>query len=101
MHSLDNKKKIVAPKANLKHSWSYKDVYIHSDQSKEKRMLWANLKSQVNAYRTGESNIRGDTHNSRRSGGQPTVMEAMVIGRQNQLDIETVIRVQVSVNLII
>ena len=47
MHSLDNKKKILASKAIPKHPRSYKEVYIHCDQSKEERMMSTNLRSLV------------------------------------------------------
>ena len=58
MQSLGDKKKILASKSSLKHSRVYKDVYIHSDQTKEERMMSANLRSLVSAYKAGDSNIR-------------------------------------------
>ena len=58
MQSLDDKKKILASKSSLKHSRVYKDVYMHSDQTKEERMMSSNLRSLVSAYKAGDSNIR-------------------------------------------
>ena len=56
--SLEDKKKILSAKASLRHSRRYKDVYIHGDQSKKERMYSANLRSLVNAYKSGDSNTR-------------------------------------------
>ena len=56
--SLDDKKRVLSAKASLRHSRRYRDVYIHGDQSRKERLYSANLRSLVNAYKSGDNNIR-------------------------------------------
>ena len=58
LSSLDDKKRVMAAKASLKDNRIYKDVYIHNDQARRDLMYAANLRSLVNAYRSGDSNMR-------------------------------------------
>ena len=48
----------MSAKASLRHSRRYRDVYIHGDQSRKERLYSANLRSLVNAYKSGVNNIR-------------------------------------------
>ena len=44
--------------ATLRHSRVYKDIYVHTDQTKEERVMSANLRSLVSAYKAWDNNIR-------------------------------------------
>lgn len=58
LRNIEDKKKIMTAKAILRHDRRYKDIFIHNDQTKEERLMSANLRSLVNAYRSGDSNIQ-------------------------------------------
>lgn len=54
---MEDKRKILTSKTTLRTTRRYRDVFIHSDQTKEERLMSANLRSLINAYKAGDSNI--------------------------------------------
>ena len=58
MKTMDDKKRVLTKKTSLKDSRRYQNVYIYSDQTREERLLSANFRSLVSAYKSGDNNIR-------------------------------------------
>ena len=56
--NLDDKERVMSAKTRLRQSRRDRDVYIHGDQSRKDRLYSANLRSLVNAYNSGDSDIR-------------------------------------------
>ena len=57
MKSMDDKKKVMTKKASLKDNRRYQNVYIYSDQTREERLMSANFRSLISAYKSGDNNI--------------------------------------------
>lgn len=53
----DDKKQIMESKSRLKDSRRYSDVIIHNDQTKEERIMSANFRSMIRAYKNGNNNV--------------------------------------------
>ena len=75
MKSMDDKKKVMTKKASLKDNRRYQNVYIYSDQTREERLMSANFRSLISAYKSGDNNIR--------------VRETRIISDQNRTDFES------------
>ena len=55
--SSEDKKKVMLAKNKLKDNRQYPNVFIHHDQSREKRLMASNLRKLVNAVRGGDTDI--------------------------------------------
>lgn len=58
MKSVEDKKTVMLRKASLRDSRRYSSVHINKDQTREERLMSANFRSVIHAYRQGDSNIR-------------------------------------------
>ena len=57
LSSMEDKKNVRSKKLSVKSSRRYKDVFIHSDQSKQEILMSSNLRSLINAYKSGDNNV--------------------------------------------
>ena len=58
LKSVEDKKRVMARKASLKDNRRFQNIYIHNDQTREERLMSANFRSLLNAYKNGDNNIR-------------------------------------------